>query len=116
VLGQAGVVVYAAQAAGIGRSAVYKRRLDDPAFAAAWDEALEDGHERLVAEARRRAMAGSERLLIFLIRQHAERVAAGTVSKADYWRAVRRIAEAEGLDPAEIDEMATRIVDEAERG
>lgn len=45
----------------IARSAVYKRRESDPAFAAAWAEAEEVAVELMEAEARRRAVEGTLR-------------------------------------------------------
>jgi hypothetical protein len=43
-------------------------RDDDPSFAAEWLDAAEAGIDLLEDEARRRAMAGSDLLLIFLLR------------------------------------------------
>ena len=42
--------------------------MTDPAFHEAWQEALEIALENLEAEARRRAMSGSDTLLIFLLK------------------------------------------------
>jgi hypothetical protein len=61
-------VFAACQAAGIARSAVYTWRADDPDFAFAWDEAIEAGTDLLEDVARRRAVAQSDLLLIFLLR------------------------------------------------
>lgn len=61
-------VSHACNAARIARSAAYAWRREDPEFAAAWDEACEQGTDLLEDEARRRAMAQSDLLLIFLLR------------------------------------------------
>jgi transposase-like protein len=58
----------ACRAAGIARSAVYTWRKDDAEFADAWDEAIEAGTDLLEDIARRRAVAQSDLLLIFLLR------------------------------------------------
>ncbi len=51
-------VTSAAEAAGYGRATVYDWRRDDPAFAAAWDVAIEASTDRLEDEAWRRAHDG----------------------------------------------------------
>lgn len=61
-------VTAAAQAIGVGRRTVYDWREADPDFASAWDEAVEDGTDLLEDEAWRRAFAGSDTLLIFLLK------------------------------------------------
>lgn len=45
--------------AGIGRRSVFEWRLAEPDFAAAWDEAVEEGTDRLEDEAHRRARDGT---------------------------------------------------------
>ncbi len=50
------------------RGAMYLWRREDPDFAEAWDEALEEGTDLLEDEARRRAMAGSDHLLMFILK------------------------------------------------
>jgi hypothetical protein len=77
-------VAAACRAAGVERATAYRDR--DPRFAAAWDEAAEDGTDLLELECRRRAVEGvdrpvfykgqqvgtvkeySDRLLIFLLK------------------------------------------------
>ncbi len=84
-----GNVTGACDKAKITRSWAYEVRESDPAFAAAWDEALQEATERLEMEARRRAHDGvlepvfqggmqvgsvrkySDTLLIFLLKAHA---------------------------------------------
>jgi hypothetical protein len=53
---------------GVTRNALYLWRSDDPAFARDWDAALALGADRLEDEAKRRAMAGSDYLMVFLLR------------------------------------------------
>jgi hypothetical protein len=61
-------VTTACQLSRLGRTAAYAWRGDDPAFAAEWLDAAEAGIDLLEDEARRRAMGGSDLLLIFLLR------------------------------------------------
>jgi hypothetical protein len=65
-----GAVRYACEAAGVGRSTVYRERQRDETFAVAWSEALDDACDELEAEARRRAREGSDGLLMFLLKAH----------------------------------------------
>lgn len=58
----------ACQLSRLGRTAAYVWRNDDPAFASDWLDAAEAGIDLLEDEARRRALAGSDLLLIFLLR------------------------------------------------
>ena len=58
----------AARVAGVGRRTVYDRRSRDEDFKRAWDEALEAAIERLEVQAIRRAMDGSDRLMMFVLR------------------------------------------------
>ena len=64
----------AATAAGVGRSTAYLWRQEDPEFAAKWDEAVAEGIDRLESEAYRRAVAGSDKLLIFLLERRRPEV------------------------------------------
>lgn len=57
-LGQGLSVTGACEMAGVGRGRVYEWRRDDPAFAGAWDEAIEAGTDYLEDEAKRRAAGG----------------------------------------------------------
>lgn len=57
-LAKSGNVTAAAKAATIGRRSAHEWRTADPAFAAAWDEALETATDALEAEARRRGHLG----------------------------------------------------------
>ena len=62
-LEESGSVSFAAQRTGIGRNAVYERRKVDPAFARAWQKAVEMAVERLRDIAITRARDGTEREL-----------------------------------------------------
>jgi len=61
-------IANAAGAAGAGRGAMYVWRKEDPEFAADWDDAIEVGTDKLEDEARRRAMNGSDAVLMFLLK------------------------------------------------
>ena len=54
----------------VPRSLVYAAKLRSPEFQAAWDEAVDEAVELLEAVALKRAMAGSDLLLIFLLKAH----------------------------------------------
>jgi hypothetical protein len=58
----------ACERAVIARSTAYAWRRDDPDFAEAWDSAVETGTDALEDEAVKRAKAGSDTLLIFLLK------------------------------------------------
>lgn len=73
-LERSGMVSEAARAAGVGRRTAYDRRERDEQFAQAWDEALEAATEELEQEAVRRAMDGSDLLLMFLLKARRPRV------------------------------------------
>lgn len=49
---------FAASAIGMRREGVYRHRADEPDFAAAWEQALEEGVDVLEQEAKRRAVEG----------------------------------------------------------
>lgn len=51
----------AAEAAGCARSTIFDWKRDDKAFAAAWEEAIEEGTDHVEAEAHRRAIDGVKR-------------------------------------------------------
>lgn len=58
ILRESGNVSTAAAAAGIERSTAYDRRNNHPAFAALWDDAMDEAADHLESEARRRALEG----------------------------------------------------------
>lgn len=59
-LASTGNVGLSVEAAGIGRSTVYEWREKDGTFAKEWDTALADASDVLEAEARRRAVEGTQ--------------------------------------------------------
>jgi hypothetical protein len=65
-----GNVVQACNSLGLARTAVYAWRDADPSFADDWEAALALGMEALEDEARRRAFAGSDLLMIFMLKGH----------------------------------------------
>lgn len=64
-LGECGNVTMACKLSKVGRSAVYKWRREDAAFAATWDEAQELGTDALEDEALRRAFNGTGRPVFY---------------------------------------------------
>jgi|GEM_PF-2323252 len=71
---QSGNVMLSARGAGVDRTWPYRVRAADPTFAAAWAEADETSTQVLEAEARRRAMHQSDRLLVFLLKSRRPEV------------------------------------------
>ncbi len=67
LIGEGCTVALAANGAGVDRSDAYKRRKVNQEFADAWDAACKARRDKLIAEAERRALAGSDKLLIFLL-------------------------------------------------
>jgi hypothetical protein len=63
-LADTGNVTAAVAVAGTSRTRVYELRKADPAFAAAWEEAEEIAADALEAEARRRAVEGTQEPLV----------------------------------------------------
>jgi len=63
-----GSVTAAAEAAGVHRTAAYKHLQTDKAFSEKWDESVEHASDVLEDEARKRAFAGSDLLLMFLLK------------------------------------------------
>ena len=71
VLAVGGTVAEAAKHAGVGRSSIFAWKAADPSFAAEFEEAYDAGSDRYEMEARRRALGGSDVLLMFLMRQRS---------------------------------------------
>lgn len=67
-LSQTGNWSLSAQIASVDKKTARARYLTSPEFRAACDDAIDTGIDILEAEARRRAMAGSDVLLIFLMK------------------------------------------------
>lgn len=104
-----GNVSLAAQGAGIDRTTAYARAARDPAFAAAWREAHEAAVDLLEGEARRRALAGSDGLLMFLLRGlRPERYGAKLDLHVDLHREAERVARRLGCSVEEVLEAAER--------
>lgn len=66
VLAETGNVSMAMRGAGLGRTALYEWRKEDPEFAKHWDEALMNGVEALEDEANRRAFHGTDEPVYYL--------------------------------------------------
>lgn len=64
-LAEFGNVTDAAKFASVNRDTPYDRRAKDPAFAAAWKIAEAEGTDALEAEARRRALGGTEKPVFY---------------------------------------------------
>jgi len=108
VFAATGNVRLASGAAGVSRDAPYKRAGRSPAFAARWARAREEAIDTLEAEARRRALSGSDALLMFLLRAHRPERYRETI-RLDIRREAERLA-------AEIDGVtADELIAEAER-
>ena len=58
----------ACKAGGFVRDTAYRWRKEDPAFAAEWDAAIEQGTDELEDVAIKRARDGSDTLLIFMLK------------------------------------------------
>lgn len=111
-----GVVRLAASAAGVSRDAPYKRAKSDPAFAARWARAREEAIDALEGEARRRALAGSDGLLMFLLRAQRPAVYGQRVEISfDLKAEAARLAGQLGLVPDDVLAEAERLLGEGER-
>lgn len=66
-----GNVTQACSASGVGRSTVYRWQEHDEQFALSFRQAELESTELLEAEAQRRAVSGSDTLLIFLLKARA---------------------------------------------
>jgi hypothetical protein len=111
-----GNVRLATNAAGIDRSTPYRRAQRDPKFAEAWAAAEQDAVDTLEAEARRRALHGSDGLLMFLLRAHRpERYRDSIDVRLDVRREAERIAAKLGMSADEVLEIAQRRAAEMER-
>jgi len=98
-LAQDGCVTYACQAAGISRTVAYTTRQKDEEFALAWSDAVDESYEVLVKEAHRRALSGSDLLMIFLMKGlHPE-----------VWRDNYRLPASVELDEQQLASMTSAI-------
>ena len=114
VFASTGNVLLSANAAGVSRDAPYKLAKRDPEFAADWARARDDAVDQLEGEARRRALAGSDTLLMFLLRAHRPERYRETV-RIDLAREASAIAGLLGVDPDAAIAEAERILAEHER-
>jgi hypothetical protein len=106
-----GNVKRSAMAAGIDRDAAYRRRQRDPEFAQAWAQAEQDAVDTLEAEARRRALATSDGMLMFLLKSLRPSVYRERAEvRFDMRREAERIAAKDGLDPDELIAEANKIL------
>lgn len=64
-----GVVTYACDQARVSKMQVYRVRNSDPEFAQQWNDAIDSAADTLESEVRRRAFAGSDLLLMFLMKK-----------------------------------------------
>lgn len=104
-----GNVRLAASAAGVDRSTSYRRAERDPAFAAAWAEASDDAIDTLEGEARRRALAGSDALLMFLLRAHRPQIYRESLDvRLELRREAEQVAAKTGRSVEEVLEAAER--------
>lgn len=111
VFAATGNVRLAATAAGVSRSAPYKKAETDSTFAAAWLEAREDAVDILEAEARRRALASSDSLLVFLLKsERPDKFREKVEIRFDLRREAERIAARLGVDPEAAIAEAERIL------
>jgi len=109
VFAATGNVRLAAGAAGVSRDAPYKRARRSPHFAERWARAREDAVDTLEAEARRRALTGSDVLLMFLLKAHRPERYRETL-RIDIRREAERLASELGIDPEAAIAEAERLV------
>lgn len=127
-LREMGVVRYAAEAAGVNYSTVYRRIHSDPEFKVAFEAAREEAVQAMEMEGRRRAVQGttkpvyqggklvghiqeySDVLLMFFLKAARPEVYRETI-RVDIRREAERMAEALGMDAEDI----AAAVEEAER-
>lgn len=111
----------AAKRAGVGRRTLYDHRAANPEFAEAWSEAVEHGTEALEKEAHRRAIEGSDTLIMFLLKARRPEMYRDRVSveqRTEIVASADRLAKARGLagDPeldAAIEKVAAAFADVA---
>jgi hypothetical protein len=110
-----GNVRAACLAAGVGRTIVYRHRAQSAAFRGRWDEALEEATDVLEAEARRRALAGSDALLALLLKAHRPALYRDTVDlRLELRREAEQVAERTGRSVEEVLAAAERRAAELE--
>lgn len=106
---QTGNTRLSADGAGVDRTTPYARAARDPRFAAQWAQAQEDAVDVLEAEARRRALSGSDAILMFLLRAlRPDRYRDSIDVRLELRREAERIAVQAGLSADELLEEAER--------
>jgi hypothetical protein len=93
-------VAGACKAANVGRTTAYEARQRDEDFAVAWRDLEEHAIEVLEAEAYRRAIDGSDRLMMFLLKArrpdvYRERMDVRHGDDPEMWQHVRRRVDVE---------------------
>ncbi len=107
-LEQQGSVTEASKAAGVNRATAYKHKLNDPFFAKRWDDAIDRAADTLEDEARRRAFAGSDVLLMFLLkgmRPQKWRESRATIPPAELNKLIEAEFERLAKSQAQVKEM-----------
>jgi len=92
---------------GIRKETVYSRKAKDPEFARAFEEAHELAIEDLEAEARKRALSGSDMLLAFLLRAHKPELY-GERTTLVHEGQVKAVISVEDLSDEELAKIASR--------
>ncbi len=109
-----GNATLAAHAAGVDRSTAYKSAERDAAFAAAWAEAREEAIDLLEAEAFKRAHAGSDRVLLFLLQTLRSQLYRNSIDvRVDFRREAERVAERLRVPVEEVLERVEQRIKEA---
>lgn len=105
-----GNVTLSARGCGLrSKRTIYEARDRDPVFAAAMDDARESAIQVLEAEARNRAMSGSDVLLIFLLKAQRPEMYRESI-RIDVRREAERMAADLGMSADEIIAEAERIL------
>jgi len=101
-----GSLTSACCSAGVRKEEVYSRKAKDPEFARVFEEALELAIEDLEAEARKRALSGSDDLLMFLLRAYKPELY-GERSTLVHEGQVKTVISAEDLSDDELARIAS---------
>lgn len=113
LVAQTGNVYLSARGAGVSRTTPYALAARDPGFAADWASAEANAADLLEGEARRRALEGSDPLLMFLLRGlKPERYRERIDVRVDLRRRAERVAERLGLSVDDVLERVERLARE----
>jgi hypothetical protein len=102
-------VRYACEQAATSRMTAYKHKREDAAFAAEWREALTDACDLLELEARRRAVEGSDSLLMKLLAAHRPNKYRENVKVDGRLDVHNRYSDLDELSAAELDAECRRL-------